>query len=705
MIPLKFFFFAALAAVFYTTELQATTYYVCDCAAGADPNCIVGNDANNGTSSSTPWQTTTKVSAVFNSLQAGDHVLFAKGGAWFDASLAQVYNYNASASNPIVFDSYAPSWGGTAKPILTESRTGTNLFNFVDGGNADHDEGYIVRNLDLRGGGSGQWAVFAYNDADYITLENLDISGFGIGVHCAGANALNAGADGQNQHMKLLNSTITDCYAQGFLGGGDYLQIEDCYFENNGFAAAIYNHNIYVSKGDKVIIRHNELYKSAVINGQADGVSMVVHGLHDSLLIEGNYVHEDPGMVGGNAWGIAVDPGGYGVPEGATGLIIRGNLLVNTFNTGIAITSCPHAFIENNVIIQENAGDFNAILGPDRMRDNDDLPMTNVTIRNNSIYLRNANVNTRAISLGDEGAGHVVVSNVVSTDGGNGFNMNLANSNYLSVDYNMMQLLNSAYWGGGQTLSAWSASRGFDLHSIAGDPLFTAPGSPGYDLMPLGPSPVIDAGHPTMSSAIDYTGMLRLGIADIGAFESLGTLPITLVFFEGRQSEENVLLNWVTASEHNNLGFEIEESQNREHFQKIGKIQGNGTAFEQNHYTFNVKNPAIGINYYRLKQIDFEGQFDYSPVISVHFKERNGNIGAFYPNPSHSGVVTLAYTPQNEDEISVSVFDMTGKLVFSQVQFMANGENHFNFSALKKGFYLVKLGFEKSNIYRKLIIE
>ncbi|MFT7614872.1 MAG: hypothetical protein ACI9J3_003859 [Parvicellaceae bacterium] len=705
MIHLKSFFFLVLVTVFYVNELKATTYYVCDCASGADPNCIVGNDSNNGTSISSPWQTTTKVSTVINSLQAGDQVLFAKGGAWFDASLTQVYNFNSSASNPIVFDSYDPSWGGTAKPILTESRAATNLFNFVDGGNADHDEGYIVRNLDMRGGGSGQWAVFAYNDADYITLENLDISGFGIGVHCAGANAPNPGADGQNQHMKLLNATITDCSVQGFLGGGDNLHIEDCYFENNGFAAAIFNHNIYVSNGDTVIIRNNELYRSAVINGNADGVSMVVHGFHDSLLIEGNYVHEDPGMVTGNAWGIAVDPGGYGTPEGATGLIIRGNLLVNMFNIGIAITSCPDAIIENNVIINENAADFRAIVAPNRMRDNDDLLMTTVTIRNNSIYMRNANVFTQAITLGEEGTDHVVVSNIVSTDDGNGFEMNLADSDYLSVDYNLMQLLNGAKWGGGQTLSSWSASRGFDLHSISDDPLFTSPGFPDYDLMPLGSSPVIDAGHPTMSAAIDYTGTQRLGIADIGAFEGLGLLPVELVFFEGRQSEEEVLLNWTTASELNNRGFEIEESQNGEDFQKIGELQGNGATFEQKDYTFKVENPQIGINYYRLKQKDFDGQFEYSQVISVNFKRINGNIGEFYPNPSNSGVVTLEYTSLNDEEISVSVFDMTGKLVFSQVQSIVSGENNFNFSTLVKGIYIVKLGFEKSHIYRKLIIE
>ncbi len=513
----------ALFCSLYANELMATTYYICDCAAGADPNCVAGDDLNNGTSPDSPWQSTAMVSSVFATLAPNDQVLFAKGGAWFDASMPNLYNASSSAFNPIVFDSYDPLWGGTAKPILTESRSDTNLFSFEDGGNADHDEGYIVRNLDLRGEGNGQWAVFAYNDADYITLENLEISGFAIGVHCAGANTPNAGADGQNQNMTVLNSTIKDCSVQGFLGGGDYLLIEDCYFENNGFATAIYNHNIYLSNGNFVIIRNNELYKSAVVNGLADGVSLVVHGYHENLLIEGNYVHEDAGMVTGNAWGIAVDPGGYGYSEGTTGLVIRGNRIANMFNIGIAITACPDAIIENNVIINELAGDFRAVVAPNRIRDNDDLAMTNVSIRNNSIYMRNSSIFTAGIELGGEGTDHVVVSNVISTDAGNALDLDLADEAYESVDYNMVELVNGAFWGGNQDLAAWTTSRGFDLQSISGDPLYTAPESPDYDLTPQSTSMVLNAGHPTLSSIVDFNGTPRIGIADIGAYELTDT--------------------------------------------------------------------------------------------------------------------------------------------------------------------------------------
>src|SRR6185369_13507074 len=138
------------------------------------------------------------------------------------------YNTRSTRTKPIVFGDYTPAWasGSPPKPILTESRSGMNLFDFEDSGNADHDEGYVIRNLDLRGGGTGKWAVFLYNDVDYVTLENLNISGFEIGVHSAGANTPNAGANQINEHIEVLNSTITDNSNQGFLGEANNLLIE-----------------------------------------------------------------------------------------------------------------------------------------------------------------------------------------------------------------------------------------------------------------------------------------------------------------------------------------------------------------------------------------------------------------------------------------------------------------------------------------------
>ena len=193
-------------------------------------------------------------------------------------------------------------------------------------------------------------------------------------------------------------------------------------------------------------------------------------------------------------------------------------------------------------------------------------------------------------------------------------------------------------------------------------------------------------------------------------FSGTGTtsvLPVELLSFEAKEINKSIMLNWETASEINNEKFEIEESQDGGVFQKIGEVKGNGTTFEQQQYSFEVKNIRNGIFYYRLKQMDFDGQFEYSKVISVDFKNENGDVGEFYPNPSKSGLVNLDYFAQNEDEITVSVFDMTGKLVINQIQSIARGNNNlsFNLSGLNTGIYTVKIGNERNITHRKLIIE
>ncbi|MBI4945791.1 MAG: T9SS type A sorting domain-containing protein [Bacteroidetes bacterium] len=529
---MKHILFVLLASIsIIDAHAQSTTYYICDCAANADINCIAGNDANNGTSASTPWRTTTKVASVITSFHAGDSILFAKGGSWINAHM-RIYNFNSRRDNPIVFDSYTPAWGGTAKPILKESRTFDGLFDLSDGGNVDHDEGYIIRNLNLRGGAGSTClrGIFLFNDVDYVRIENMDIDSIRVGVGISKTNGLplSPGADRKSQNVSLLNSRITNCFEQGFLGGGDSMLIQGCYFENNGSADSIKftsrNHNIYASGGNNVIIRNNELYRSAfcTCDGKAEGGSLTVHGLMANLLIEGNYVHEDVGNVGSNGWGIAVNPA-YAIsdgPEGFPGLIIRGNKLVNMYNTGISFASCPGAIIENNIIFNDNAVGVVAICAPGLNRDVTDSMMTRVTIRNNSIYLRQATVDAVGIKMGGEGTGHSIISNIISLDKGNCINLGLPNSAYTTVDYNMGELLGGATWSSGQSLSAWRTASGFDMQSLIGDPMFVSPGSPNYNLeLSSVSSPAVNAGHPSQSASTDFNGLVRAGVPDCGAYE------------------------------------------------------------------------------------------------------------------------------------------------------------------------------------------
>jgi surface protein len=115
-------------------------------------------------------------------------------------------------------------------------------------------------------------------------------------------------------------------------------------------------------------------------------------------------------------------------------------------------------------------------------------------------------------------------------------------------------------------------------------------------------------------------------------------LPITLLSFEVSNTGMKNHLNWTTTSEINNHFFDIEYSSDGKEFKSIGAILGSGTTTETKNYSFIHDRPSAGINYYRIKQVDFDGQYSYSDVASVRIDHdsafQNFTIS---PNPVVSG--------------------------------------------------------------------
>lgn len=112
-------------------------------------------------------------------------------------------------------------------------------------------------------------------------------------------------------------------------------------------------------------------------------------------------------------------------------------------------------------------------------------------------------------------------------------------------------------------------------------------------------------------------------------FESSQVVPVELLTFTAKAQDEDVLLQWKTASEINNDYFEIQHSLDGVNFETIGTVKGAGTTYEVQEYLFIDKMPKNGLNYYRLRQIDYDSLFEYTDVISVDFSKNNkiyGNI-------------------------------------------------------------------------------
>lgn len=504
-------------------------YYVCNCLAGADAACVAGDDGNDGTDSRAPWQTLEKARSAFGSLRPGETIAFCRGGSFDAVSGGRWVNASCLADNPCIVRDYTPEYADedTAKPLITSAG---DVFRFEDGGNANHEEGYLFMHLSLSStNGEGQ-GVFIYNDMDDVVLCDLDIDGFNLGVHVAGSNPPEEGSDARNERIEIRRSRIANSPGQGYLGSCNDCVIAYNYFENNGFAEAVFNHNIYVSgaagertRGIRVI--GNELYRSAVIDGECRGVSLVVHGQHDDIVIADNLVREDPGAAEAGCWGIAMDTG-YGEPEAFSNAVVRGNTVVNVGNMGIGLNACDTCVIENNVVVFDQDFGATAIAVPDRDRAADDLPMTSITVRNNTVYFPSDQRGT-GIRLGGEGTNHNVVSNAVyyggTGDGFNCFDMDLAPAAYDAVDHNLCYAPNTseADWESAVgSLAEWQAATGLDGSSLVADPVFVSIADGAYDLRPTSAaSPLVDHGHPQQSSAMDLTGQARDASPDIGAYE------------------------------------------------------------------------------------------------------------------------------------------------------------------------------------------
>jgi hypothetical protein len=142
--------------------------------------------------------------------------------------------------------------------------------------------------------------------------------------------------------------------------------------------------------------------------------------------------------------------------------------------------------------------------------------------------------------------------------------------------------------------------------------------------------------------AVEYVPELKI--------TALTALPVELISFRGNLQDENILLSWKTASELNNSGFEIERSLEGENWKMIGFIPSNLTTNNISFYHFRDTSPAFGINYYRLRQIDLDGAFEYSNTIALKVENKDQHKVLVYPSPAsekiniHSNIFTAQKT-------------------------------------------------------------
>ncbi|WP_199118605.1 T9SS type A sorting domain-containing protein [Pedobacter sp. ASV28] len=174
--------------------------------------------------------------------------------------------------------------------------------------------------------------------------------------------------------------------------------------------------------------------------------------------------------------------------------------------------------------------------------------------------------------------------------------------------------------------------------------------------------------------------------------DALAALPVYDLTFSGKANKSTVLLNWATAAEKENSHFEILRSTDGKQFDHLGKLTGSGNTVNRNTYRYTDQNPLLGLNYYQLKQVDFNGNSKRSDLISVDVKlsEHSFTVNA----PAQQDIVNL-FTKAINGPAVIEIHDIGGRKLLSQKIKLEAGDNHVQLPLLlPKGVYLASLKVE-----------
>lgn len=187
-------------------------------------------------------------------------------------------------------------------------------------------------------------------------------------------------------------------------------------------------------------------------------------------------------------------------------------------------------------------------------------------------------------------------------------------------------------------------------------------------------------------------------------------MPVELLFFKAeKHGEKSVLCSWETATEINNDHFEVEAA--RDHggelvFEIIGTVQGSGTSSISHSYSFLDEHPMTGMNYYRLRQVDYDGTAGYSKMVVVQFNSgRKFDILATSPNPFVANPVMYLQT-ETGGALVVQVENAIGQIVYRNELMLSKGSSSLVLSlpeTLSSGLYFVRTIFDDEQMVGRLM--
>jgi len=184
-------------------------------------------------------------------------------------------------------------------------------------------------------------------------------------------------------------------------------------------------------------------------------------------------------------------------------------------------------------------------------------------------------------------------------------------------------------------------------------------------------------------------------------------IPVELISFGYNKIDSGIELLWQTATEINNRGFDIERKVGDSGFRQIGFVEGNGTTTEIHSYKFfdgSVFNQNVA---YRLKQIDYNGDFEYSTVIEINFDlPLEYSLKQNYPNPFNPSTL-IEFSIPEKTKIALKVFNTLGQVVVSLLESTLESGTYvtkFNGVKLPSGVYIYSILSDKYTFSRKMLL-
>jgi len=522
----------------------------------------------------------------------------------------------------------------------------------------------------------GTWG----NKPEWIEIVNLHIK-----------DAVYAGVWAKADHVSVKGCILENNPNGVFLQAANQLLIEisadnlieGCKFTGNGTVGGYHHHNIY-TQGISPIIQFNTIERV-----QDGSLGASLKDRSSNTIVRYNYIETSTRTID----------------------------LVEPEDTDQILTAIPNwddAYVYGNLLLNEDPPVTGA-----------GVSMIHYGYDNSPTYRREGTLffenNTIVVDRND-GIWRVNLFDVKSNDAVVNYNNNILTATGMQTFYifrsnetnNAGHIDFGASWiSTTGTQNDWELTENpSDDYSMTGEnniitgssPGFTDPASGDYSLtnsspcLAVGEDLLTDLGLDVSFNSIttdDIGSRTDQSNPDLGTFHIAVPLPIELVSFNVHQEEGRSVLEWQTASELNNDHFEIQRSTDGSQFEILDLVQGAGSTNVKQNYTFIDNEPLIGINYYRLRQVDYNKQFTFSEIKSIRNIATGKDKLSFFPNPvSPNGQLTIN-SDLDLSEHRLIISDIQGKQV---VEMVFSSIVDINNLSMNRGVYMIKIVDEMGRV-------